>query len=117
MELLFSEGVIKKRISPNKFVEITSANAAKIFGLFPKKGAIAAGSDADLVIFDPGKEHVISSSTHHHHCDYSIYEGWKVTGKVSSVIMRGRLAIDNDVIEIEKGYGKFLKRGLPEMAG
>lgn len=117
MELLFSEGVIKKRISLNKFVEITSANAAKIFGLFPKKGAIASGSDADLVIFDPGKEHVISSSTHHHHCDYSIYEGWKVTGKVSSVIMRGRLAIDNDVIEIEKGYGKFLKRGLPEMAG
>ncbi len=113
LELLFSEGVLKNRINLNKFVEINSTNAAKIFGLFPQKGTIAPGSDADLVIFDPNKEHVISVNSHHHNCDYSAYEGWKVKGKTETVILRGKIAIKNGELNIQKGYGKFLKRQKP----
>ncbi len=111
LELLYSEGVRKRRISLNKFVEITSAAAAKIFGMFPRKGTIAIGSDADIVIFDPGEEHVISAATHHHNCDYSAYEGWKVTGKCKTVLLRGKAAVEKNAIKIPKGYGKFIKRG------
>ncbi|MBI9038458.1 MAG: dihydropyrimidinase [Bacteroidales bacterium] len=113
MELLFSEGVRKNRISLNKFVDITSSNVAKIFGLFHKKGTIAVGSDADIVIFDPEQKHTISAKTHHHRCDFSAFEGWEVTGKVKTVFLRGKLAIDEDKVLVEKGYGKFLKRKTP----
>jgi len=112
LELLFSEGVLKNRITLNKFVEITSANVAKIFGLFPQKGTIAVGSDADIVIFDPAVKHTISAKTHHHHCDYSAYEGWEVTGKAKTVLLRGRVAIEDNKVKIEKGYGRFFKRKL-----
>ncbi|KAB2880598.1 dihydropyrimidinase [bacterium] len=111
MELLYSEGVNKGKISLNKYVEVTSTNAAKVFGMFPKKGSIGIGSDADIVIFDPNEKHTLSAKTHHHHCDYSAYEGWQVTGKCKTVIMRGKVAIDNGKALIEKGYGKFIKRG------
>jgi dihydropyrimidinase len=110
MELLFSEGVQKGKITLNKFVEVSSTNAAKIFGMFPKKGCVAVGSDADLVIFDPNEEHTISSKTHHMNVDYSAYEGWKVKGKIKTVIMRGQIAIDNGEVKISKGYGRFVKR-------
>ncbi|MCK9422870.1 MAG: dihydropyrimidinase [Bacteroidales bacterium] len=110
MELLFSEGVLKDKISLNKFVEVTSTNAAKIFGAYPAKGTIAIGSDADIVIFDPGEKHILSAKTHHMNCDYSGYEGWKVTGKCKTVILRGKIAVDNNEVHIEKGYGKFIKR-------
>jgi len=111
LELLFSDGVLKDRISMNKFVEVTSTNAAKIYGMFPKKGSLAIGSDADIVIFDPNEKHTISAETHHHNCDYSGYEGWEVTGKCKTVLVRGKVAIDNNEIKIEKDYGKFIKRG------
>ena len=111
IELLYSEGVRKGRISLNKFVEVTSTNAAKIYGMFPQKGTIAVGTDADIVIFDPDEKHTISAETHHHNCDYSGYEGWDVTGKCKTVLVRGRIAIENDEIKLEKGYGKFIKRG------
>src|ERR1044072_1441400 len=110
MELLFSEGVNKGKISLNKYVEVTSTNAAKIFGMFPKKGTIAVGSDADIVIFDPNEEHELSAATHHMNVDYSAYEGWPITGKVKTVVLRGKIAIDNEQCLIEKGYGKFIKR-------
>lgn len=110
MELLFSEGVNKGKISLNKFVEVSSTNAAKIFGMFPKKGCIAVGSDADIVIFDPNEEHTLSAKTHHMNVDYSGYEGWKLKGKVKSVLMRGQVAIENNVINVKPGYGKFVKR-------
>jgi dihydropyrimidinase len=112
LELLYSEGVKKERICLNKLVEITSTNVAKIFGLFPKKGTIAVGSDADIVIFDPEEKHTISAGTHHHRCDYSAYEGWQVTGKTKAVLLRGEVAIENNEVKIEKGYGRFLKRGI-----
>jgi dihydropyrimidinase len=110
MELLWSEGVGKGRISANKFVEVTSTNPAKIFGMHPRKGCIAVGSDADIVIFNPETEHRLSAESHHMQVDYSAYEGWKVKGKVETVILRGEIAIDNGEVKVEKGYGQFVKR-------
>lgn len=110
MELLFSEGVNKGKITLNKFVEVSSTNAAKIFGMFPKKGTIAVGSDADLCIWNPNEEHTISASTHHMNVDYSGYEGWQVKGKVKKVFLRGKLVIDNNECKVDKGFGKFVKR-------
>lgn len=110
MELLYSEGVNKGRISLNKYVEVACTNPAKIFGMFPRKGTIAIGSDADLVIFDPNEKHVLSAATHHMNVDYNGYEGWEVTGKVKIVVLRGAVAIDNGECKLEKGYGQFIKR-------
>jgi len=110
MELLFSEGVNKGRITLNKYVEVASTNAAKIFGMFPKKGTIAVGSDADILIFDPNEKHTLSAKTHHMNVDYSGYEGWELTGKVKTVLLRGKVAIDNNECKVEKGYGQFVKR-------
>jgi dihydropyrimidinase len=110
MELLFSEGVKAGRMSLNRFVEVTSTNAAKIFGLFPKKGCIAIGSDADIVILDPSEDHTISAATHHMNVDYSGFEGWKVSGKVKTVLVRGTIAVDAGLLQVQPGFGKYLKR-------
>lgn len=110
MELLYSEGVHKGKITLNKFVEVACTNPAKIFGMFPRKGTIGIDSDADIVIFDPNEKHTISASSHHMNVDYSAYEGWELTGKIKTVLLRGKLAIDNNVCKLEKGYGEFIKR-------
>lgn len=110
MELLYSEGVHRGRIGLNKFVEVACTNPARIFGMFPRKGTIAPGSDADIVLFDPNERHVLSAATHHMNVDYSAYEGWEVTGKVRTVLLRGRVAIENDQCLVPKGYGQFIKR-------
>jgi len=115
IEFMYSEGVRKGKISLNKFVEICSTNAAKIFGMYPKKGTIAIGADADLVIFDPNKKHVISANTHHMNCDYSGYEGWEVTGKTETVLLRGKIAIENNECHLNPGDGKFISRGKSSM--
>lgn len=114
MELLYSEGVHQGKISLNKYVEVACTNPAKIFGMFPRKGTLAPGSDADIVIFDPNETHTLSVTSHHMNVDYSAYEGWQVTGKVKTVILRGQVAIDNGRCLIEKGYGKFIKRNKVE---
>ena len=111
MELLFSEGVMKNKISPNKFVEVTSTNPAKIFGMYPQKGCLAIGSDADIILIDPNIKHNLSVDTHHMNVDYSAYEGWEVQGKCTHVFLRGKLAIENGEVHINKGYGQFVKRG------
>ncbi|HXC06693.1 MAG TPA: dihydropyrimidinase, partial [Bacteroidia bacterium] len=110
MELLFSEGVQKGKITLNKFVEVSSTNSAKIFGMYPRKGCIAPGSDADLVIFNPKKNHTVSAKTHHMNCDYSGYEGWELTGKCETVILRGKVAVENGKLMLKKGDGQFIKR-------
>jgi dihydropyrimidinase len=110
MELLFSEGVVKGRISLNKFVEVTSTNPARIFGLAPRKGSIAIGADADIVVFDPTARHTISAKTHHMRCDYNAYEGFEVTGKVRTTILRGTVAIDEGQAKIKRGFGQYLAR-------
>ncbi|MBL4705365.1 MAG: dihydropyrimidinase [Flavobacteriales bacterium] len=111
MEFMYSEGVAKGKISLTKFVELTSTNAAKIFGMYPRKGTVAIGTDADLVIFDPNKKHTISVDTHHMNCDYSGYEGLEVTGKTETVLLRGKIAIEDEECKLEPGYGEFIKRG------
>ena len=94
----------------NKYVEVACTNPAKIFGMFPRKGTIAVGGDADIVIFDPNEKHVLSSKTHHMNVDYSAYEGWEIMGKVKTVLLRGHVAIDNNECHVKKGYGQFIKR-------
>lgn len=91
LSLLYHFGVLKNRISLQRFVEVTSENPAKIFGWFPQKGTIKEGSDADLVIWDPGAMHTISSKTHHQNCDLSIYEGMKVQGLPGYTIINGKI--------------------------
>jgi dihydropyrimidinase len=111
MSLVFNGGVAEGRISLNRFVEITSTAAAKIFGLFPRKGTIAVGSDADIVIFDPNEEMTISAKTHHMNVDYSCYEGFRVKGVTKTVLSRGELVIEEGTYVGRAGNGQFLKRG------
>jgi len=115
MELLFSEGVKKGKISLQKYVELTSANAAKIFGMYPQKGSIAIGADADIAIMNPSKKHKLSKKTHHMNVDYSAYEGFALTGKIETVLLRGKVAIENNKCLLSPGFGKFVKRGKPQM--
>jgi dihydropyrimidinase len=110
MELLFSEGVVKGKITPNKFVEVACTNPAKIFGMFPQKGTIAVGSDADIVLINPVEKHVLSAAAHHMNVDYSGYEGWELTGKVKTVLLRGTVAVENNECTVSKGFGRFVKR-------
>src|SRR5476651_2614808 len=107
IELLYSEGVGKRKISLQKFVEVSSTNAAKIFGMFPRKGTLAVGADADVVIFDPNKKHTLSVGTHHMNVDYSAYEGWELTGKVKTVLLRGKVVVDEGNCKVGKGNGLF----------
>jgi dihydropyrimidinase len=108
---LIYTGVVENRISLNRFVELTSTAAAKMFGLFPKKGTIAVGSDADIVIFDAEKEQTISAATHHMNVDYSAYEGRTIKGVVETVLSRGRVVIENGEYKGKAGDGQFLRRG------
>jgi dihydropyrimidinase len=110
LSILFSEGVKKGRISLNQFVDITSTRAAKLFGLFPKKGTIAVGADADIVIFDPQVERVISAETHHMAVDYNAFEGMKVTGEPVSVLSRGEFVVRDKQFVGKPGSGQYLKR-------
>ncbi|MBK7993443.1 MAG: dihydropyrimidinase [Blastocatellia bacterium] len=112
MSLIFNGGVVSGRINVNRFVEITSTAAAKIFGLFPRKGTIAVGSDADIVIFDPNEEIIISAQSHHMNVDYSCYEGTKVRGVAKTVLSRGKVVIEEGLYIGSPGDGQFLKRGL-----
>ena len=115
MSLVFNGGVVEGRISLNRFVELTSTASAKMFGLFPKKGTIAVGSDADIVIFNPDRKETISvnnSVTHHMNVDYNAYEGFEVTGVSETVISRGKIIVDNCEYLGKKGDGQYLKRGL-----
>ncbi len=111
MSLIYNGGVHENRISLNRFVEITSTAAAKMFGMFPKKGTIAVGSDADIVIFDTEKSQTISADTHHMNVDYNAYEGMKVQGVVETVLSRGRVVIDRGEYVGKQGDGQFIKRG------
>ena len=114
MSLIYHYGVGGGHITLNRFVELTSTAPAKIFGLFPKKGTLAVGSDADVVIFDPNHEETISyynARTHHMNIDYTAYEGFKVKGFTETVISRGRIIVDQGEYLGRPGDGKFIKRG------
>lgn len=109
--LIFSEGVMKDRISINKFVDVCSTKPAKIFGLYPKKGTIQVGSDGDLVIIDPNKEVILSSKNLHSNVDYSAYEGIKVKGYPIYTISKGKVIVKDNKFIGNMGDGKFIKRG------
>jgi len=103
-------GVNEGRINLNRMVELLSTNAAKLFGLYPRKGTIAPGSDADIVIFDPEREHTISARTHHTKADYNLYEGTTVLGAPEVVMVRGNILVEDGELVAEPGVGRFIER-------
>ena len=110
LQLLFEGGVNEGRISVNRWVELTSTTPAKMFGLYPRKGTIAVGSDADIVIWDPKYEHTLSVATHHMHVDYSMFEGKKIKGNAETVLSQGEVIVQNNKFSGSAGRGNFLKR-------
>ena len=110
MGVLWHHGVRTGRLTPSEFVAVTSTNAAKIFNVFPKKGVIAPGADADVVVWDPQKSRTISAKTHHQNIDFNIYEGMTVLGNAALTMSRGRVLWENDQLKTEKGWGKYVNR-------
>jgi dihydropyrimidinase len=110
LQLLYHFGVNEGRISLNRFVELVATTPARLFGLYPRKGVLAPGSDADIVIWDPNAEHVISARTHHMRVDYSMFEGFRVRGNARTVLSRGEIIVDGGTYHGKPGRGKFLTR-------
>ncbi len=115
MPILWTYGVRAGRITANQFVALTSTNAAKIFGLYPRKGALLPGSDADLVIWDPEKKIQYGIVHAHQRTDYNLYEGWELVGYPEKVFLRGKLIVDREQWLGKRGEGQFLKRGQGEV--
>jgi len=111
LSLIYSGGVEGGRFSVNRFVELVATTPAKLFGLYPRKGTIAVGSDADVVIFDPRRQHTISAQTHHMRVDYSMFEGIQVRGVPHMVLSRGEVMVEGGKFLGRAGRGQFLKRG------
>jgi dihydropyrimidinase len=111
LTLVHDGGVRSGRITMNRFVELCSTTPAKMFGLFPRKGTIAVGSDADIVVFDPNRRATLGVKTLHMKVDYNPYEGRTVHGAPTSVIVNGNVIVEGDTFVGQKGSGRFLKRG------
>ncbi|GAA3435439.1 dihydropyrimidinase [Kutzneria kofuensis] len=111
MDLIY-QGVVGGELTLQRWVEVTSTTPARMFGLYPRKGVIAPGSDADIVVYDPSARQTLSASTHHMAVDYSAYEGLEITGRVDTVLSRGRVVVDGDGWHGAKGHGRFLSREL-----
>ena len=110
LELMHHGALNEGRITLNRMVDVLATTPAKMFGLYPRKGVIQAGSDADLVIFDPTKEKLISSDTHHMQVDYNPYEGFEITGAVKTVFLRGETIVADNKFLGRPGKGRFIKR-------
>ena len=110
LHMIHEFGVRTGRISLNRMVELLATNPAKLFGLYPRKGTVAVGSDADLVIFDPSRKHVITAASQHSRSDYNLYEGTEVTGTPEIVLLRGNLLVENDELVSSPGIGRFVPR-------
>ena len=108
LPMLFSEGVLKERITLEQFVAVTSTNAAKLFGMYPRKGTIEVGSDADIVIWDPTMKKTIRDQDQFSNVNYSTYAGWEVTGFPRTTIRRGEVVYDNGEVIAQPGSGKFI---------
>ena len=111
MDLIY-QGVVGGELTLQRWVEVTSTTPARMFGLYPRKGVIAPGSDADIVVYDPNARQTLSASTHHMAVDYSAYEGLEITGRVDTVLSRGRVVVDGGGWHGAKGHGRFLSREL-----
>ncbi len=110
LQMIHEFGVRGGRISLNRMVELLCTNPAKLFGLYPRKGTLAVGSDADIVVFDPEKKVTISASTHHSKVDYNLFEGTEVNGSPEVVLLRGQVLVENDQLVASPGIGQFVKR-------
>jgi len=110
VRLIFTHGVATNKISENQFVKLLCENPARIFGMYPKKGTLAIGADADIMIIDPNEKDTISKQNLHSICDYSIFEGFEVSCKIPYVLLRGKILVKDGKFLGEKGYGKFIKR-------
>ena len=116
VDLLHDGGVLAGRITPERWVEIVSTAPARLFGMYPQKGAVAVGSDADLVVYDPRRRHTISAATHHMDVDYSCYEGRTVQGGSDIVFSRGTAIVRDGEFTGRKGHGRFIKRATTDYA-
>jgi dihydropyrimidinase len=110
MKVLYTHGVRAGRFSINRWVELCCTNPAKLFGMYPRKGTLAPGSDADIVVWDPDASHTISAATHHQRTDYNLYEGMEVTGLPSVVLSRGRVLVQDGQWKGQQGAGRFVRR-------
>jgi dihydropyrimidinase len=110
LQMIHEFGARAGRISLNRMVELLSTNPAKLFGLYPRKGTIAVGSDADIVLFDPEQKVTISAKTQHSKTDYNLYEGTEVTGTPEVVLLRGQILVEGDELVAEQGIGQFVRR-------
>ncbi len=110
LQMMHEFGVRAGRISLNRMVELLSTNPAKLFGLYPRKGTIAVGSDADIVVFDPEKKVTISAATHHSKSDYNLFEGTEVTGSPEVVLLRGQVLVEDGELVASPGVGQFVAR-------
>ena len=111
--VFFSSGVASHRMSINRFVDLTSEGPARVFGLFPRKGLIAPGSDADIVLIDPKLDHTIQQSGLHSDCDYSVWDGWRCTGYPTTTILGGNILVENGTWVGREGNGTFIPSGVP----
>jgi dihydropyrimidinase len=110
LKMIHHFGVREGHISLNRMVELLATKLAKLFGLYPRKGTVAVGADADLVGFDPERRETISASTHHSKCDYSLYEGTEVVGAPELVLLRGSVVVENGELVGTPGSGRFVRR-------
>ena len=110
LHMLYHFGVREGRISPSRFVELVSTNPARLFGLYPRKGTIAIGSDADIVVWDPERRHTLTAASHHSNVDYNLFEGTEVTGAPELVLVRGHVVVEGDELVAEPGVGQFVRR-------
>jgi dihydropyrimidinase len=110
LAVLWTEGVGKGRLTPEEFVAATSTNAARIFNLYPRKGSVTPGADADIIVWDPAATKRISASTHHQNIDFNIFEGMTVTGLASHTISQGVVVYANGALRAERGKGRYVKR-------
>ncbi|WP_019434210.1 dihydropyrimidinase [Streptomyces sp. AA0539] len=111
---LLHQAVLDGRISRRRWIDLACAAPARMFGLYGRKGTIAPGSDADLVVYDPAARHTISATAHHMHVDYSAYEGLRITGRVDTVLSRGSVVLDRRRFTGRAGHGRYLRRGLSQ---
>jgi dihydropyrimidinase len=111
MDLIY-QGVVAGELPLHRWVEVCSTTPARMFGLYPRKGIVAPGADADIVLYDPAARHTISATTHHMNVDYSAYEGMDITGAVRTVLSRGRVVVDGGAFTGSHGHGRFLRRDL-----
>ena len=110
LHMIHEFGVRAGRITLNRMVELLATNPAKLFGLYPRKGTIAVGSDADIVVFDPEKQLTITAADQHSKTDYNLYEGTEVTGSPETVLLRGHALVENDDLVAQPGVGQFVAR-------